>query len=84
MDFVTPLFVIKLRNLLISLVGKIICKFSKLGYKICKAQYFYFEVMFIIGYTQRLQFELNPNFVLFNRACDTETKTKNIHKKYKR
>lgn len=37
--------------------------------------------MLIIGYTQRLQFELNPNFVLFNRACDTETKTKNIYKK---
>lgn len=33
--------------------------------------------MLIIGYTHRLQFELHPDFVLSNTACETEAKTKN-------
>lgn len=34
--------------------------------------------MLIIGYTHRLQIELNPDFVLSNRACNRKTE-KNIN-----
>lgn len=33
--------------------------------------------MLIIGYTQRLQIELNPDFVLSNTACNRKTGEKN-------
>lgn len=73
MDFVKPLFLLKLTNLVVKIIkifpNKVI-KYVKLTY--------YFYIMLIIGYTQRLQFKLNPNFVLFNTACNRKTETKNI------